>query len=133
MADSAGSVVLLTLALSMLGALAVVFGYNRVREGLARRGSVARKPSATDVGEDGRVERQASTAGEILQAIVHREMAADPELAGRSIDFGTAPDGTLEIWLGDEKYSAVEEIPDVRLRKLITRAAEEFNRGAPAS
>ena len=69
----------------------------------------------------------------MLQAIVRREMASDPGLAGRSLDFGTAPDGTLEIWLDEEKYTGVDQIPDVRLRELITRAAAEFNRGAPAS
>lgn len=130
MPDSLGGLVLLVFLVSMLGALAVVVGYNRIRQSLAGRvPSAGRRPAAPT----GLPERQASVATEQLQAIIQREMASDPSLGARTIDFGTAPDGSLEIWLGEDRYAEVEEIPDARLRELIARAIEEFNREAPGA
>jgi len=134
MTDTTKVMVLIALLLSMFIALLIVVGYNRIRHGrrtmreaTGRGGADASRPV------DGVGERRASAPAELMQAIVRREMASDPSFAGRSIDFGTAPDGSLEIWLDGQSYPGVEQIPDVRLRELIARAAEEFNRGAPAA
>jgi len=133
MTDGMKVMVLVAFGLSMLAALLIVVGYNRIRrgtrtlpEGTGRRGTDASLPTGI-AGE-----RQASAPAELLQAIVRREMASDPAFAGRSIDFGTAPDESLEVWLDGQLYAGVEQIPDVRLRELIARATEEFNRGSPA-
>jgi hypothetical protein len=57
-------------------------------------------------------------------------MTADPAFAGRSLDFGTAPDGSVEVWLNGQAYGGVDRIPDPRLRELIARSADEFSGGA---
>ena len=126
--------VLIALVLSMLAALLIVVGYNRIRLGRrTMREATGRGGAGASRLADGAGERRASAPAELMQAIVRREMASDPAFAGRSIDFGTAPDGSLDLWLDGQSYPGVEQIPDVRLRELIARAAEEFNRGAPAA
>jgi hypothetical protein len=129
MTGGSGTVVLVAFVLSMLIAVGIVLGYNRIRQGGRRTNGVKQRAGQ---GTGSANERQASAPAEFIQAIVRREMSADPALAGRSIDFGTAPDGSLEIWLDDRSYSGVDQIPDVRLREIITRAADEFNRNGPA-
>ena len=126
--------VLVAFVLSMLAALLVVVGYNRLRQSL--HGSpekIGLWPIEAGARAGAEGERRASAVAELMQAIVRREMAADPAFAGRSIDFGTAPDGSLEILLDDQSYAGVEQIPDARLRELIARAVEEFNRDAPSA
>jgi hypothetical protein len=134
MTGTSGVMVLIALGLSMLAAVLIVAGYNRLRRG-AR--PLPEKPSQISAGAhrpaDMAGERQASAPAEMLQSIVRREMASDPAFAARSVDFGTAPDGSLRIWLDGQSYAGVDQIPDARLRDLIARAAEEFNRGKPAS
>jgi hypothetical protein len=134
MTDGTKALVAIAFVLSMLAALVIVIGYNRIRRG-SRILSVEASRRPGDTGRRAGIEgeRQASAPAELMQAIVRREMASDPSFAGRSIDFGTAPDGSLEIWVDDKSYADVDQIPDVRLRELIARAAEEFNRGAPAA
>jgi hypothetical protein len=44
------------------------------------------------------------------------------------LDFGTAIDGSLEIWVDGERYNSVEEIPDERIRRAIAEAVEKYNR-----
>jgi hypothetical protein len=134
MTGTSGVMVLVALGLSMLAALLIVAGYNRLRRGAQ---PLPEKPSRVSAGTHRPAgvpgERMASAPAEMLQSIVRRDMASDPAFAGRSIDFGTAPDGSLEIWLDGQSYPGVDQIPDTRLRALIARSAEEFNRGGPAA
>jgi hypothetical protein len=127
------ALVVAAFVLSMLAAWLFVLGYNRIRPGARRPSPESRGVVASAGGRAGGGERQASVPAELMQAIVRREMAADPAFAGRTIDFCTAPDGSLEIVLDDQSYAGVEQIPEPRLRELIARAAEEFNRGTPAA
>jgi hypothetical protein len=134
MTDGTNALVAIAFVLSMLAALVIVIGYNRIRRGSRTLSmETSRRPGDASYRVDPAGERQASTPAELMQAIVRREMASDPAFAGRSIDFGTAPDGSLEIWVDEKSYPGVDQIPDVRLRELIARAAEEFNRGAPSA
>ena len=128
MTDTTAVMALIALVLSMLAALLIVTGYNRMRGRRVRPLGPGRSRQADHAGE-----RLASAPAELMQAIIRREMASDSAFAGRSIDFGTAPDGSLEIWVDGQSYAGVDQIPDVRLRELIARAAEEFNRGVPAA
>jgi hypothetical protein len=66
----------------------------------------------------------------MLESIIQRRLAGNPTFAGQGIDFGTLPDGSLEIWWRGQSYASVEQLPDERLRSLIGEAIEEFNRGS---
>jgi len=128
MTDTTAVMVLIALVLSLLAALLIVTGYNRIRGRRVPSREPGRSRQADHAGE-----RMASAPAELMQAIVRREMASDPVFAGRSIDFGTAPDGSLEIWVDGQSYAGVDQIPDGHLREMIARAAAEFNRGVPAA
>lgn len=72
-------------------------------------------------------ERLASAASEQIEDLVRKRLAADPEISGMAVDFGSAPDGTLEIWIDDHRYTAVDEIPHARVRDAVRAAVSEFN------
>jgi hypothetical protein len=44
------------------------------------------------------------------------------------LDFGTAIDDSLNIWVDGERYQAIEDIPDARIRKAIVDAVNAFNK-----
>jgi hypothetical protein len=124
---------MLIVGVVMLAALLIAVGFQMLR-GRALRGAIGIRPQALRAASvtAGEAERQASAAAEALQAIVRRHMVADPAFAGQSLDFGTAPDGSVELWLNGQAYAGVDRIPDPRLRELIARSADEFNRGDAA-
>ncbi len=75
-------------------------------------------------------ERPSSLVAEQIEEMVKASLAADPELGSVRFDLGTAPDGTLEIWIDERAYTSVKDIPDPRIRQAIEEAAEEWNRRA---
>ena len=131
MTTTAIVILLVALGLSMLAAFAIVAGTNRLRRmrGLSVRPAPGIAPAAHSPSPEPGGERRASAAAEMLESIIQRRMAGDPTFAGQGLDFGTSPDGSLEIWWQGESYSSVEQLPDERLRTLIGLAIEEFNRG----
>lgn len=125
-------IILVALGVSMLAATVIVTGAGRLRRLRRLTGGPARAaaPAARTPAPGSSGERQASAAAEMLESLIQRRMAADPTFAGQGLDFGTSPDGSLEIWWGGQSYSSVDQLPDGRLRSLIGEAIEEFNRGA---
>ena len=75
-------------------------------------------------------EEQASPSSEEIEGMVQIQLAQYPDLAGQVIDFGTAADGSLEIWIGGKRYENVSDIPDVRVREAIAEAVDKFNRAS---
>ncbi len=73
-------------------------------------------------------ERRASLIAEAIESAVQEALAQSGDLPPASIDFGTAADGSLEIWLGEARYTRVEDIPDQRIRDAVAKAVAEFNR-----
>jgi len=73
-------------------------------------------------------ERAATLVAEQIEELVRRRLAQDASMANLALDFATAADGSLEIWVGGVLYRSSEEIPDERVRKAIAEAVEEFNR-----
>jgi hypothetical protein len=73
-------------------------------------------------------EFKASLIGEQIEEMVRQRLVKDPSLAGVSLDFGTAADGSLEIWVDGDRYTSVDDIPDERIRTAVTDAVAEFNR-----
>jgi hypothetical protein len=49
-------------------------------------------------------------------------------VTGVRVDFATAHDGSLEIWIGDDRYTSVDAIPDPRVRQAVADAVAAFNR-----
>ena len=43
------------------------------------------------------------------------------------LDFGTASDGSLRIWVSDRAYDEVDDIPDSSVRNAVKKAVDEFN------
>ena len=80
-----------------------------------------------DFMQDTQSEKLAAPFSEQIEDIVHDLINADPELAGTVLDFGTAPDGTLEIWVNDKRYAEVGHLPDERLQAVIQQAIKIFN------
>ena len=72
-------------------------------------------------------EEQASLISEQIEEMVRKRLAEYPDLAEQVVDFGTAEDGSLEIWIADKLYASADDIPDVRVRDAISEAVKEFN------
>ncbi len=72
-------------------------------------------------------ERVASPVSEEIEELVRPKLAPYSDLRRVKIDFGTAPDGTLEVWLGKAHYNSVDAIPDQRLRQAVQEAVKEWN------
>lgn len=72
-------------------------------------------------------EEQASPSSEQIEGMVRKRLAEYPDLAKQVVDFGTAEDGSLEIWIADKRYTSVDDIPDERVRDAISEAVKEFN------
>ena len=73
-------------------------------------------------------ELQASLISEAVEDLVNQRLASLPELAGTRVDFGTAADGSLEIWIGDQRYTSVDEIGDPRVRQAVLDAVASYNK-----
>ncbi len=71
-------------------------------------------------------EKLAAPFAEQIEDIVHDRIAKDPTLAHYAVDFGTAPDGTLEIWVDGERYIDVANVPNPQLREVIRQATESW-------
>lgn len=75
--------------------------------------------------EDG--ERAASLVSEQIEERVKQILAEQGSTLDEKIDFGTASDGSLEIWIDGKAYPTVDNIPDKKVRNAFATAIEEFN------
>jgi hypothetical protein len=73
-------------------------------------------------------ELQAAPISEAVEDLVNQRLASLPGLAGTRVDFGTAADGSLEIWIGDQRYTSVDEIRDPRIRQAVADAVASYNK-----
>ena len=73
-------------------------------------------------------ERQATILSEQIEEQVKTILEADGKTLEIAIDFATAADGSLEIWIDDERYTEVDDIPNQKIREAIKQAVEDFNR-----
>jgi hypothetical protein len=72
-------------------------------------------------------ERPSSLVAEQIEEMVRRKLEQHPDLADVVFDFGTMPDGTIDIWVNRKQYDNIEDIPDERIRRAIGEAVEEFS------
>ncbi|MEJ5223032.1 MAG: hypothetical protein WHV44_01150 [Anaerolineales bacterium] len=76
---------------------------------------------------DGNPERIASPAAEAVEALLQEALAAHPELSHYHVDLGSAPDGSLEVWVNGEKFDSIEALQDERLKQLFREVVVKFN------
>ena len=74
-------------------------------------------------------ERPSSVVAEQIEEMVKRKLVEFPDLADTALDFGSMPDGTIDIWVNKRQYDDIKDIPDERIRKAIQEAVEKFNVG----
>ncbi|GAB4572977.1 MAG: hypothetical protein Fur0017_25840 [Anaerolineales bacterium] len=72
-------------------------------------------------------EKLAAPFAEQIEDVLRARAANDPYLKSFDIDFGTAPDGGLEIWVNDVKYDGVANLPDEKLKETLLQAVKEWN------
>ena len=72
-------------------------------------------------------EKLAAPFAEQIEDVLRAKVESDPYLKSFNIDFGTAPDGGLEIWVNGEKYDGVANLPDEQLKKTFLQVVQEWN------
>lgn len=72
-------------------------------------------------------ERKATIISEQIEENVKEILKADEAISETKIDFASAADGSLEIWIDNQRYVAIDEIPNEKIRAAIAKAVEEFN------
>lgn len=118
-------VILLVLVLVGLGLLAIAVIYSTRKREIEQEAWSPFPDRGIRMADE---ERMASPISEEIEDIVRVRMRQDPALKSVDLDFGTAADGTLEIWLDGERYGGVDDLPDPRIRDLIRDAVTEYNR-----
>jgi hypothetical protein len=73
-------------------------------------------------------EHVASAFAEQVEDILNASLRANPALASLKVDFGTAPDGGLDIWVDGKRYTEVNQVPNKELRQAIRDAVQEWER-----
>jgi hypothetical protein len=66
---------------------------------------------------------------EYINDLVQERLQARPHLAGRRICLTTEADGRLRIYVGQQAFEAVADIPEPEVRTLIEDAICEWERG----
>jgi flagellar biosynthesis/type III secretory pathway M-ring protein FliF/YscJ len=90
-------------------------------------------PESLQALKDARIdpgEKVATSISEEIESLVQAELSDLPDLANRKIDFSTAADDSLVIWLDGVAYHNVADIPDDRIRHAIQKAVDSFNKTA---
>jgi len=72
-------------------------------------------------------EQLAAPFAEQIEDVLRAKLEQDPYLKTFQVDFGTAPDGGLDIWVNGAKYSGVANIPDDRLKQALLEAVKDWN------
>ena len=72
-------------------------------------------------------ERLAAPFAEQIEDILRAKLDSDP-FNKFEIDFGSAKDGSLEIWVNGKMYASVDELPDEGLKKAFREAVEKWEK-----
>lgn len=72
-------------------------------------------------------EKLAAPFAEQIEDVLRAKIENDPALKALNVDFGTAPDGGLEIWMDGKKFVGVANLPDERLKAALLQAVREWN------
>lgn len=107
------------LGLGLLAIWLVVSRKGAVREATPARSHSERREGSEDL--------PAAPASEAIEDMVKAKLAKIPGLENTPVDFATAPDGSLAIWVGPDRYGSVDEIRDPRIREAVREAVAAFN------
>ncbi len=72
-------------------------------------------------------EKVAAPFAEQIEDILRAKAENDPYLKSLDIDFGTAEDGGLEIWVNETKYDGVASLPDEKLKETLLQVVKDWN------
>ena len=72
-------------------------------------------------------EKVATPFAEQIEDVLRAKVESDPYLKSFTIDFGTAADGGLEIWVNGEKHDGVANLPDEQLKQSLLEAVKDWN------
>lgn len=72
-------------------------------------------------------EKVAAPFAEQIEDILRAKAENDPYLRSFAIDFGTAPDGSLEIWVNGTRYDGVASLPDEKLKETLLQVVKDWN------
>ncbi|MCB9110695.1 MAG: hypothetical protein H6634_05560 [Anaerolineales bacterium] len=72
-------------------------------------------------------EKLAAPFAEQIEDVLRAKVESDPYLKSFDIDFGTAEDGGLDIWVNGEKYNGVNQLPDENLKQAFLQAVKDWN------
>ena len=87
-------------------------------------------PESLEAVSDAKIEpneQAASLVSEQIEQMVKERLASYPDLADVKLDFATGTDESLVVWVNDQSYSDIDQIPDERIRSAISEAVETFN------
>lgn len=73
-------------------------------------------------------EKVAAPFTEQIEDIFRAKVKADPDLNHFQVDLGSAPDGTLEFWVNDKKYTNVNDLPDNKLKRAFRESVTKWNK-----
>ena len=73
-------------------------------------------------------ENVAAPFTEQIEDIFRAKIEADPDLNHFQVDLGSAPDGTLEFWVNDVKYTNVNDLPDNKLKSAFRESVRKWNK-----
>lgn len=73
-------------------------------------------------------EKLAAPFTEQIEDIFRAKIEADPALRRYQVDLGSGPDGTLEFWVNDKKYTNVNDLPDDGLKRAFRSSVNQWNK-----
>lgn len=73
-------------------------------------------------------EKVAAPFTEQIEDIFRAKIEVDPDLNHYKIDLGSAPDGTLEFWVNDVKYTNVNDLPNNKLKSAFRESVVKWNK-----
>ena len=87
-------------------------------------------PESLEAVSDAKIEpneQAASLVSEQIEQMVKQRLASYQDLADVKLDFATGTDESLVVWVNDQSYSDIDQIPDERIRSAISEAVKTIN------
>ncbi len=73
-------------------------------------------------------EKLAAPFAEQIEDILRQRLHSDSALSTLNVDLGTSATGDLEIWVDGQCYTAIDNLPNERLRQAFREAIDKWER-----